>query len=62
MNIVGRILTYKQGTKIFPVKVKGYDGKCCISIQWMQNFGPVPIEFAKAFLISSDRHGIYEAN
>ena len=26
LNIVGRILTYKQGTKLFPVKVKGYDG------------------------------------
>ena len=27
INIVGRILMYKQGLKLFPVKIKGYEGE-----------------------------------
>lgn len=26
LNIVGRILMYKQGIKLFPIKVRGFDG------------------------------------
>lgn len=27
MNIVGRILMYKQGCKLFPIQIRGYDGR-----------------------------------